>query len=88
MARYTFRASGGPDAASATLDPGVAPPHDLPALLALRRRATDLLRSDPRFADTSRLDIHYGDGEGEPVTSVDRAYLSGPDAPVTVGGGG
>ena len=49
MARYTYRASSGPDAASVALDLEVAPPHDLPALLVLRRTASDLLRNDPRF---------------------------------------
>jgi hypothetical protein len=85
MARYTFRATGGPDEASVTLDPDVKPPHDLPALLALRSTATDLLRNDPPFASATRIDIHYCD-DGEPLTSVDRAYLTVAATPVTVGG--
>jgi hypothetical protein len=88
MARYTFRESGGrPDAPSVALDLDVAPPHDLPALLALRRNASDLLRDDPRFAAATRIDVVYGDGDGEPVATVDRAYLSLTGAPVPVGGG-
>jgi hypothetical protein len=84
MARYTFRGNGGPDAPSVARDLDVKPPHDLPALLALRRNASDLLRDDPRFAAATRIEVVYGDSEREPVTSVDRAYLSVSGAAVTV----
>lgn len=80
MAEYTFRASGGPDPASITLDPGVSPPHDLPTMLALRRTASGLLRDAARFATSSAIDIHHGN-DTVALATVDRAHLAATSMP-------